>query len=150
MDRPGLWHTTLKVIGIVIGAAIILCMVFVDRAGRRTFQDYVALDGNEPWDPAPSAPAGTVTIYRTGLGGTICYEVFHSSALYDHLRSKGGQVVTVEYDTFSDFGKMRGYNVHSIDGVVMANGYRVLRPEFAGISGIFGKGVGTISEADCW
>ena len=141
---------SLILVGVVVGCVLILNHYFVDRAGRRTFQDYVALDGREPWDPEPSAPPGTVTIYRTGRGGTICYEVFHSHELHDDLLSKNGQLVTVEYDTFSDFGRLRAYNVHSIDGIVMANGYYVLRSDFEGISGVFRVGTGIASEDYCW
>jgi hypothetical protein len=124
--------------------------LFVDRAGRRTYQAYVALDGKEPWGPLnpPAADSrDTVIVYRSVRNGVICFDAFHSNELHDALSPMNGQPVTVEYDTFSDFGKVRGYNVHSIDGIVLANGYHVLRPEFAGISGVVGN---TNSNQTCW
>ena len=66
---------------------------------------------------------------------------------HDRLLSKNGPIVTVEYDTFSDFGKVRGYNVGSVDGIRLANGYHVLRPDFAASAGIVGN---STSNDDCW
>jgi hypothetical protein len=48
----------------------------------------------------------------------LCYDAFHAKDLRDHLSGKNGLPVTVEYDTFSNFGKMAGYNVHSVDGMI--------------------------------
>jgi hypothetical protein len=70
-----------------------------------------------PWD-GPDA----VVLYRSGHNGVVCFDGFHSKELHERLSSKNGQPVTVEYDTFSDFGKVRGYNVRSVDGIMLATG----------------------------
>jgi hypothetical protein len=130
--------------------AFIVYFLFVDRAGRKTYQAQVALDGKTPWgpfNPRSADPPDTVVVYRSVGNGVICFDAFHSKGLHDALSSKNGQTVTVEYDTFSDFGRVRGYNVHSVNGVVLANGYHVLRPEFGAISGVVGN---TNSDQACW
>jgi hypothetical protein len=35
--------------------------------------------------------------------------------------------ITVEYNAFSDFGKARGYNIHSVDGLIFNEGDRTVR-----------------------
>lgn len=35
--------------------------------------------------------------------------------------------MTVEYNVFSDFGHERSYNVRSVDGVLLAEGRRVVK-----------------------
>jgi hypothetical protein len=125
---------------------------FVDRAATKSYRMYVALDGKgplgltgPPWD-GPDA----VVLYRNGRNDVVCFDAFRSKEVHDSLLRKNGQSVTVEYDTFSDFGKVRGYNVHSVDGKILANGNHVLKPEYAGSSGVAKAGVGTASEDDCW
>jgi hypothetical protein len=141
-------------IATLMASAFIGYISFVDRPGNRTFQAYVALSGQEPFGPinppSPDSP-DTVVLYRTGHGGVICFDLFHSPELHKDLLSKDGKRVTVIYDTFSDFGKVRGYNIHSIDAIVLANGYRVLRPDFASSAGIAGTpGSDTGSKDACW
>jgi hypothetical protein len=138
----------------LMAAVFIGCISLVNRKGRRAFQAYVALSGQEPFGPINPPfpdPPDTVVLYRTGLGGVTCFDVFHSQELHKVLSSKDGKRVTVVYDTFSDFGKVRGYNVHSVDGIVLANGDRVLRPDFAVSGGIAGTPGSNISSKDaCW
>jgi hypothetical protein len=139
----------------LIAFAFVAYFLHVDAPGRRTYQAYVSVDGREPWD-AFGSPFGdspdTVVVYRSVFGGLICYEAFHSKELRKALSSKNGKQVTVVYDTFSDFGHVTGYNVHSIDGLLLANGTHVLRPEFAAISGVFEKSDsrGADSKDACW
>jgi hypothetical protein len=138
----------------LMASVLVACFLFVDRPGRRTFQAYAALRGQEPFGPInpPSPdPPDIVVLYRTGHGGVTCFDVFYSKELHEALSSKDGKSVAVAYDTFSDFGKVRRYNVHSVDGIVLANGYRVLRPDFAGTAGISGTpGSNTGSRDACW
>jgi len=123
-----------------------------DIHGRKTYQEYVALDGKGPSliMDRRSGPSDDVVLYRSGQNGVICYDVFHSKELHDFLLPKNGHLVTVEYDTFSDFGKIRGFNVHSVDGKVLANGYHVLREDFAAAAGVAREGPGPAGGDDCW
>ena len=124
----------------------------VDRAGRKTLQEYVALDGKGPSliSALQSRAPDDVVLYRSGRNGVICYDLFHSKELHDFLLPKNGRLVTVEYDTFGDSGKVSGYNVHSVDGKVLANGYHVLREDFAGVAGVARQGPGSAGADDCW
>jgi hypothetical protein len=139
---------------VLIACLFVACFYFVDKPGRRTYQAYVALHGQEPFGPfagAWSDSPDAVVLYRSGHGGVICYDSFSSKELHNALLPKDGKHVTVVYDTFSDFGHVRAYNVHSIDGIVLANGYHVLRPDFAGSAGVAGRpGSDTGSRDACW
>jgi hypothetical protein len=93
--------------------------------------------------------------YRSGRDGVVCFDGFHSKELHDRLSPKNGQRVTVEYDTLpSIFGGELGYNMHSVGGIILANGTHVLRGDFAGTAGVVAskRGDGTFSarENDCW
>jgi hypothetical protein len=145
MKQAKNWRLILTV---VVGFLVVGC----DVAGRKTYQANVALNGKgplgiagPPWD----GPDGVV-LYRTGRNDVICFEAFHSKDLHDRLSAKNGQAVTVEYDTFSDFGRVRGYNVHSVDGMILANGYHVLREDFAATAGAAREVGGSDSNDDCW
>jgi hypothetical protein len=136
----------------LIFGSFLVNRTFVDRAATKSYRMYVALDGKgplgligPPWD-GPDA----VVLYRNGRNGVVCFDAFSSKELHDLLLSRNGQSVTVEYDTFTDFGKVRGYNVHSVDGKILANGYHVLQREYAGSSGVARAGGGTASGEDCW
>jgi hypothetical protein len=137
---------------VILAVTISFLAVGCDVLTRKTYQATVALNGKgplgiagPPWD----GPDGVV-LYRTGRNGVICYDAFHSKDLHDRLSAKNGQSVTVEYDTFSDFGRVHGYNVHSVDGMILANGDHVLRDDFAGAAGSASEGLGTSGGDDCW
>ena len=143
-------------IAVVLGCVAIVYVLCINRSATRTYQAYVALDGKGPQGIAgpPWNGPDAVVLYRTGREGVMCFDGFHSKDLHDRLAAKNGQLVTVEYDTFSDFGKVRGYNVHSVDGMRLANGYHVLREDFAATAGVVAseRGNGTFSGGmnDCW
>src|SRR5476651_2084513 len=121
-------------VAVLFGCGFIGCNV----TARKTYQEYVAVDGKGPSGQAgpPWDGQDAVILYRTGRNGVVCFNAFHSKDLQNRLSAKNGKLVTVEYDTFSDFGKVRGYNVHSVDGIILANGDHVLRDDFAPSGGI--------------
>jgi hypothetical protein len=149
MKRATSWRL---IVVILIAFLVAGYLRFIDRPGRRTFQSYVALNGKGPMGiaDAPWDGADGVVLYRTGRNGVICYDGFHSKDLHDRLAAKNGQPVTVEYDTFSDFGKVNGYNVHSIDGMILANGTHLLRDDYAASAGSASEGAGSHGGDDCW
>lgn len=149
MSRKRIW---LVVIAIVIACVIVGCWLMADRAGRRTYQEYVALDRKGPWgltNPPWDGP-DAVVLYRTGHNRVVCFDAFHSKDLHDRLAAKNGQLVPVAFDTFSYFGKVLSYNVHSVDGIILANGYHVLRDDYAATAGVFQQRPGTAGDDDCW
>jgi hypothetical protein len=141
---------------VILGLAVIGGLslgLFVNRTVRRTYQETLSLNAGDPHPsgmPSPEDNSDAVTVYRKGRAGEMCYDKFHSEELHKALSPKHGQFVTVEFDTFTDFGKVRGYNVHSIDGVVLANGYHSLHPEWDGESGVVSAGAGTVGGDSCW
>jgi hypothetical protein len=103
---------------VLIACSVVGYLQFIERPSRKTYQAYIALNGKGPLgitDPPWDAP-DAVVLYRTGRNGVVCFDAFHSKDLHDRLSGKSGQPVAVESDTFSDFGRVRGYNVHSVDG----------------------------------
>jgi hypothetical protein len=135
------------VIVVLTGCAFVGRSVFIDRVVRRVYPARVALDGKEPFGPIyPSAP-DSVIVYRKGRNGVTCFDAFRSKELHDRLSPKNGRLVTVEYDTLNYFGEVRGYDVRSIDGFFLADGYHVFRPDFVASAGVAGNGN---SRADCW
>ena len=110
INRSVTWKV---VVTVLIGCVFIGCCLLIDRAAIKTYQAYVALDGTVPkgLDRPLSDGPDAVVLYRNGHHGIVCFDEFHSRELHDRLLSKNSQTVTVEYDTFSDFGKVRGYNV---------------------------------------
>ncbi len=123
--------------------------LFTNKVMVKAYQMDIALDGKAPWGnvtqewkdgPAP------IVLYRR-VGTSYCYTAFKSQELRDVLASKTGSTVTVEYNVFSDFGRERGYNVRSVDGLVLANGEHVVR-DFERFGGqILGAGA---DAPKCW
>jgi|ERR1700733_4924785 len=148
MSRTG------NVISFSLAALLAGTFLFFNRSGRKTYQAVVALDGKGPFGGIYPGGADIVVLYRHGRDGVTCFDGFHSKELHDRLASKDGQVVTVQYDTFMTFGRIKAYNVHSIDGFILANGTSVLRPDFAASSGVAaapnGHGGFEANGGDCW
>lgn len=141
---------------VVLIACALIGYRLTNRFVRRTYQAYVALDGKGPLgltDPPWDGP-DAVVLYRRGRNGVVCYAAFNSKYLHDRLSGKNGQPVTVEYDTFTEFGKVVGWNVHSVNGIVLANGYHVLREDFGAAAGVLASrrddGSYSGGEIDCW
>jgi hypothetical protein len=137
------------VIGLLIGSFVMAFWLLIDRHAIRTYQAHVTLDryGEPSLNDPPWEGPDLVVLYRTGRYGVVCYDVLRAKELHDHLPGENGQIVTVEYETFSDFGKVRGYRLHSVDGMVQANetwpGQRDLFPQTCGRKHFW-------RESDCW
>src|ERR1700730_13638469 len=97
---------------------------FTNRSAVVAYQMNWSTDGRLPWLPTAQEPdrpydrddTGRVIVYRK-LADSYCYDSFDSPELAQRLRASGQNVVTVEYNVFSDFGKRRAYNVRSVDGL---------------------------------
>jgi hypothetical protein len=100
--------------------------LFTNKTTVRTYQMYVAVNGHAPWGEVGSDGSAAVVLYRR-LGNSYCYDAFQSEELRQRLAPKDGHTITVEYNIFSDFGKERGYNVRSVDGLLLANGQHTVR-----------------------
>lgn len=124
---------TRRVIPVAISLGLVLLAFVVDR----TFTNKLAIHTySMNWSTSGSAPWGNVqldekgqppvVIYRS-VGGGYCYDAIFSPELKAKLTASGKTAVNVEYNVFSDFGRERGYNIHSVDGLVFNDGSRSVR-----------------------
>ncbi|MGA2250070.1 hypothetical protein [Terracidiphilus sp.] len=121
----------------VLCATIVLLSLIVvsvigcnwNRVSVRRYEMNVALDGKAPWGlvgpEATSAHAPTV-LYRK-VGESYCYTAIQLPSLRDRLEREGKPYVTVEYNVFTHLGYEGRYTLRSVDGVVLANGNRILQ-----------------------
>ena len=82
-------------------------------------------------------------------GGRTTVGCKHLLSAVDVLSATNGQLVTVGYDKFSDFGRVFGYNVHSVD-MRLANGYHLVRRDFAASPVVASEESGSAGEDDGW
>jgi hypothetical protein len=103
--------------------------LFTNKTSIHSYQMYVAVNGHAPWGdvgPEWSGDSLPVVLYRR-VGDSYCYDAFKSEELRQRLSSRDGHTVEVEYNIFSDFGTERGYNVRSVDGVLLNEAQRTVR-----------------------
>ena len=123
--------------------------LLTNRIAIKVYEMQVALDGKAPWGtvgPQWSDGSAPVVIYRH-IGNDYCYVAFQSKELRDRLAVKSAKTVMVEYNVFKDFGRERGYNVRSVDGLLLAEGEHPVR-DFERFGGqVLGAGTTSVS---CW
>lgn len=124
--------------------------LFTGQVSVKTFQMSVALNGNAPWGtvgPEWSDSTKPLVLYRR-VGDSYCYVAFKSRELSDRLANRGGATVSIEVNLFKDFGTERGYNIRSVDGVLLANGEKTVRDAEQFSGQVLGPS-GT-STKSCW
>jgi hypothetical protein len=117
------WRLPLAFSIAFVGACVTADHLLLDVHTVRTYQMQFRLDGREERAPGLRLPQGRVSIYRS-VGDGYCWDALESQELHDHLASKPDNTVTVEYEIISDFGRVRGYNVLSVDGINVKGGNR--------------------------
>jgi hypothetical protein len=123
------WSIPLAVSLAFLAAAFCTDRLFTSKVRVKTFQMSIALDGKAPWGVVgPEWQDGTppLVLYRQ-VNGSYCYTAFKSQELRDRLAQKHSDTVTVEYNVFSDFGRVHSYNVRSVDGVLLQDGQHVVK-----------------------
>lgn len=122
-----------RVIPVAISLSLVLVAFVVDRAftNKLAIHSYSmnwSTSGTAPWGNVQADEKGQppVVIYRS-VGGGYCYDAIFSAELKATLMASGKTAVNVEYNVFSDFGRERGYNIHSVDGLVFNDGSRSVR-----------------------
>lgn len=123
--------------------------LFTNKVVIRTYSARVAIDGNAPWGMVGaewSDGVKPIVLYRR-VGDSYCYVAFKSDELRRRLVSRHTDSVPIEINVFKDFGTERGYNVRSVDGLLLANGQHVVvdAERFGGQ--ILGP---SNSSAECW
>jgi hypothetical protein len=127
------WARGPELIPMAISFGLLLIAFSVDRIWTNKVQVHEysmnwTANGTAPWGQVETDEKGEspVVVYRSVDGG-FCYDAIFSPELKEKLMRSNEPAVVVEYDVFSDFGHERGYNIHSIDGVVFNEGDRNLR-----------------------
>jgi hypothetical protein len=124
---------------------------FTNRVSTKTYQVYFALEGHAPWgDVGPEGPdrSPPVVLYRQFAKG-YCYDAFQSEELHRRLIAENPHTVMIVYNIFSDFGEERSYNVKSVDGVLLAEGQKVIRDWERSGGHILGDGEISTSTDPC-
>jgi hypothetical protein len=116
------WHR--RRLPLVLSITCVALAFMSDRLflGVRTVETYkmhfsVDGKGKEKFDFLAPPKKGRVVVYRSVGNGGNCFDYFISQKLYDKLASEPDAEVTVQYEITRDFGRVRGYNVLSVDGV---------------------------------
>lgn len=123
--------------------------LFTNKVAVHSHQMFVVIDGHAPWgDVYDGGTTEPIVLYRR-VGAGYCYVAFDSDELRKRLLIKNGQTVLVEYNIFSDFGNERGYNVRSVDGLLLANSEFVVRDYWRSGGRILGPGDTQSSTDDC-
>ena len=110
----------------VVSLAVVSLAFAVDRKFTNVmavskYQMEWSINGEAPWGevgPASEDGQPLVILYRR-VADSYCYDALYSSELKGHLAGQSKGSVTVEYNTFSDFGRRRRQDIRSVDGVLI-------------------------------
>ena len=148
-DSHGIWVPLVASLAFV-SASFLVDRLFTNKVLIRPYQVQVALDGQAPWGevgPEWSDETKPIVLYRR-VGDTYCYIAFKSAELRDRLATRNGSSVSMQINIFKDFGNERGYNVRSVDGLVLADGQKVVKDAERFGGQILGPA--NNSSASCW
>ncbi|HEX3156303.1 MAG TPA: hypothetical protein VHV32_16870 [Candidatus Angelobacter sp.] len=136
--RPILKYVVASFAIIAVGFGI--DRAFTNRIHLHEFEMNWAVGSSDRLQAGPDSLKGEekVIIYRR-QGENTCYDTIYSNKLANYLTGLRKPTVHVEYEAFYDFGRERGYNVRSIEGMLITKNQKpVLDAE--GQGGMFGDG----------
>jgi hypothetical protein len=90
----------------------------------KTIEMQFALNGKAPWGEVYMEnvpPAEFVLLYRE-MPSSFCYVTIQSRYIHDQLVLSKKQKITVEFNKYYDFGHEGGFDVRSVDGVLVNDG----------------------------
>lgn len=171
--RPATWLDALPLLCVVIALALVVITIWktagtfvpfgislvfmftafaadralIDQAEVHSFSMKWTVDGSAPWghEDFDEKKGPPIVLYREYDQG-YCYDVLYSDELKRRLIESNKPSVMVEYTVFRDFGRERGYNLRSVDGLVFSQGGREVRAGYAH-GGVVktGDGIGVVS-----
>jgi len=111
-------------------AAFAVDRLFTNKVAIHAYSMGWSADGVAPWGHVELNAQGEapVIIFRK-IGQGYCYDAIFSSELKARLTASNKPLVNVEYNSFSDFGQTRSYNIRSVDGLIFNEGDRLVRAE---------------------
>ena len=107
------WRLPLALSFTFVAASFAAGRLFLDVNTVRTYKMHFSLDGKQL---DLELPKGYIAVYRS-VGNGYCFDEINSQKLHDRLASEPGDEVMVQYEITSDFGRVRGYNVLTVDGI---------------------------------
>jgi hypothetical protein len=123
---------TRKILPAVISFVVVLCFFAVDRLFTNKIAVHAysmswSANGVVPWGDAEADDQGSapVVIFRRVKEG-YCYDAIFSPELKTRLVAANKPTIIVEYNTFSDFGRERSYNIRSVDGMIFNAGDKTI------------------------
>ena len=114
-------------LGLVL-AAFGVDRLFTNKVAVHTYSMSWTANGTAPWGQVETDEKGqapVVIFRRTGKG--YCYDAVFSPELKARLLAANKPSIEVEYNTFSDFGHERSYNIRSVDGLIFNERDRPVR-----------------------
>jgi len=102
--------------------------LFTNKLAVHSYQMSWSASGVAPWGDIELGQTGQppVLVYRRNQHG-YCYDAVFSSELKARLIGSNKSTITVEYNTFRDFGQQKSYNIRDVDGLVFNDDNRVIR-----------------------
>lgn len=133
---------------ILLACAFATDRAFTDklRIHAREVQWSVGGDGPIPGREMANRERRVVLYFRQPHA--VCYDALYSNVIASHLLTVNRPSVHVEYNTFYDFGRQRGYNIRSIEGIVLNQGERPVMKIEEGEGGIMESEGFTQSECN--
>ena len=111
------WRLPLVLSFTFVAASFLANRLFVDVDTVRTYKMHFTLDGKQL---NLQMPQGAVAVYRS-IDNGYCFDEVNSQKLRDRLASRPDDEVVVQYEITRDFGRVRGYNVLTVDGIDVRN-----------------------------
>jgi hypothetical protein len=140
-----------KILPVAVSFGIVLSVFVIDRlctskVAVHAYSMNWSANGVAPWGQVETDEKGSppVVVFRSVNRG-YCYDAISSPELKARLIAGNKPTILVEYNTFSDFGQERSYNIRSVDGMVFNEGERSVRSA-GGYGGTIMNGSGS---ADC-
>jgi hypothetical protein len=124
LRRKGKRPTSIYLMGVslaVVSLAFAVDRKFTNVMTVSKYQMEWSINAEAPWgevSPATEDGQPLVVLYRR-VADSYCYDALHSSELKGHLAGQSKGSVTVEYNTFSDFGRRHRQDIRSVDGVLI-------------------------------
>jgi hypothetical protein len=131
-----IWKTARTFAPLAITLVFMVAAFFADRGlinetAVHTFPMKWTVDDSAPWghvdfDKTKGPP---IVLYREYDGG-YCFDVLYSDELRRKLIEINKPSVRVIYSSYKDFGRERGYNLVSVEGLIFTQGGREVRPGY--------------------
>jgi hypothetical protein len=125
----------------ILAASFGIDRAFTNKVQLHDFEMNWAVGSDDPLGTGPEKISDQikVVVYRTDRGST-CYDSIYSNELARYLASIRKPKIHVQYEVFYDFGKSRGYNVRSIESMLITKNAHPVLTVVQSMGGMIGNG----------